>query len=134
MIETSSSGGIQVHLVRWLFPFINGLGLGVLAMLLHEWGHIAAALVLGVPVKSVGIRWNKGLYTVREAGTVQQNALIAAAGPFVNFLLIATEPWFPLFSMANFCYALANLLPIEGSDGFRIAGCWQQMRARNDAR
>lgn len=121
----------MIHLTHFLFPFFNGLALGVFAMVVHEWGHIAAALVLGVPVKSVGIRWNKGLYTVREPGTVQQNALIAAAGPFVNFLLIGTEPWFPLFSLANFCYALANMLPIDGSDGFRIAECWRTMRARN---
>jgi len=120
-----------MHLVRWFYPFLNGFCLGVLAMILHEWGHIVTALVLGVPVKSVGIRWNKGLYTVRETGSVQQNALIAAAGPFVNLLLIGTEPWFPLFSLANFCYALANMLPIEGSDGFRIAECWRAMRARN---
>jgi Zn-dependent protease len=119
--------------VRWLYPFIHGLGLGLLAMFLHECGHIAASLTLGVPVKRVGIRWAKGMYTVREAGTVQQNALIASAGPFVNFLLIATGPWFPLFSLANFCFALANMLPIEGSDGFRIADCWRQMRERSSA-
>jgi Zn-dependent protease len=120
--------------VRWLVPFMNGLGLGLLAMFLHECGHIAAALAMGVPVKQVGIRWSRGLYTIRETGTVQQNALIAAAGPFVNLLLIATGPWFPLFGLANFCYALANMLPIEGSDGYRIAGCWQQMREGDGTR
>jgi len=120
-----------MHLAHWLYPFVNGLGLGVIAMLLHECGHIAAALALGVQIKNVGLRWNRGLYTVREAGSLQQNVLIAAAGPFVNFLLVATEPWFPLFSMANFCFALANMLPIDGSDGVRIAECWRQMRGGN---
>lgn len=115
-------------LMHWVFAFLNGLGIGVLAMLLHEAGHIAAALALGVRVKNVGIQWNKGLYTVRESGSCQQNLLIALAGPFVNLLLVATEPWLPVFSMANFCYALANMLPIEGSDGFRVAACWRNIR------
>jgi Zn-dependent protease len=46
----------------------------------------------------------------------------------VNLLLTGLQPWFPLFGMANFCYALANMLPIDGSDGFRVAACWRQIR------
>lgn len=122
------AGGGAVYLVYWLFPFCNGLGLGVLAMLLHECGHLIAAFALGVRVKDVGMKWNKGLYTVRSQGTPYQNLAIAVAGPLVNLLLIATGPRMPLFSMANFCYALANMLPIEGSDGFRVAACWRQIR------
>jgi Zn-dependent protease len=118
-----------MHLVQWLGPFVAGLGLGVLAMILHECGHLATALALGVRVKHVGLKWNKGIYTIRERGTVHQNLLIAMAGPSVNLLLIITGPWFPVFSLANFCYALANMLPIEGSDGYRIAACWRQIRA-----
>lgn len=117
-----------MHLLQWFYPFLNGLGIGVLAMLLHECGHIAAALILGVHVKNVGFRWNKGLYTVREPGSLFQNLLIAMAGPLANLLLVATEPWLPVFSMANFCYALANMLPIDGSDGFRVAACWRELR------
>lgn len=119
--------------MQWFCPFLNGFGLGVIAMLLHEGGHIAAAFVLGVRVKNVGIKWNKGLYTVRDAGSTYQNLLIAAAGPFVNLLLIACQPWLPLFSMANFCYALANMLPIDGSDGLRVAGCWRKLREGHGA-
>lgn len=117
-----------MHLLRWIYPFLNGLGIGMLAMLLHECGHIVAALVLGVHVKTVGVKWNKGLYIVRQPGSLSENLLIAMAGPLVNLLLVATEPWLPIFSMANFCYALANMLPIEGSDGFRVAACWRQLR------
>jgi stage IV sporulation protein FB len=111
-----------------LHPFFSGIALGLIAMVLHECGHVAAAVVLGIRIKRVGLQWNKGVFTVRESGTVHQNLLIALAGPSVNLLLIATEPWFPVFSLANFCYALANMLPIEGSDGFRVAGCWRQIR------
>lgn len=47
-----------------------------------------------------------------------------AGGARVNLLLIATKPWIPIFSLANFCYALANMLPIEGPTDFesRLAG------------
>lgn len=118
-----------MQIVRWFYPFFNGLGLGVIAMILHECGHLAAAAALGVRVKDVGMKWNKGLYTVREQGTDHQNLLIAMAGPGVNLLLVITAPWFPIFSLANFCYALANVLPIEGSDGYRIAACWRRIRS-----
>lgn len=116
-----------MHL-KWFYPFFLGLGVGLIAMVLHECGHIVAALGLGVRVKRVGIEWNKGLFTVRDQGTVRQNLVIALAGPFVNMLLIGSEPWYPVLALANLCYALANMLPIEGSDGFRIAACWRRIR------
>lgn len=99
-------------------------------MVLHEFGHVAAAFLFGVRVKKLGIQWNKGIYTVREKGTVRQSLLIALAGPFTNFILLLTTPWFPTFGLANFCYALANTLPIEGSDGFRVAACWREIREK----
>lgn len=117
-----------MHLMWWFYSFVSGLDIGVLAMLLRECGHLAAALALGVHVKNVGVKWNKGIYTVREPGSLSQNLLIALAGPFVNLLLIMTGPWLPVFGMANFCYELANMLPIEGSDGFRVAACWRELR------
>ena len=117
-----------MHFILWFCPFFSGLGLGLIAMVLHEAGHLVAALALGVRIKKIGIQWHKGLFTIREQGTVQQNLLIAMAGPFVNLLLVAFGPWYPVFGLANFCYALANMLPIEGSDGFRIATCWRRIR------
>ena len=113
--------------IKWLEPFFSGLALGVAAMVLHECGHLAVAAALGVRVKKVGLHW-KGLYTVREQGSVYQNLLIALGGPLVNLLMILSEPWHPVFCLANFCFALANMLPIEGSDGFRVAACWRQIR------
>src|SRR5579871_1619653 len=119
----------MVHfVVRFFLPFVNGMAMGLLAMTLHECGHLGAAAALGVRVKRVGIDWKKGFFTVREQGTVHQNLMIALAGPFVNLCLFVLEPWFPLFTLANFCCALANMLPIEGSDGFRVAECWRRIR------
>lgn len=119
---------MHINLIGLFQPVLFGFGMGVLAMALHECGHLAAAAALGVRVKRVGVQWKKGFFTVRERGTVHQNLLIALAGPFVNLLLIVVEPWFPLFSLANLCCVLANMLPIDGSDGFRVAECWRQIR------
>ena len=118
-----------MSVVRWLFPFTQGLGFGILAMLLHESGHLLAALIVGLRIRNVGMKWNKGLYTIREQGTPLQNLIVAAAGPLTNILLCSTARWAHTFALANFCYAIANTLPIEGSDGFRIARCWQQIRS-----
>jgi Zn-dependent protease len=118
--------------IRWFQPVMEGFALGVIAMILHECGHLAAATALGVRVKRVGIQW-RGIFTVREKGTVRQNLLIALVGPFVNLLLIVVGPWFPLFSMANICCVLANMLPMSGSDGFRVAECWRDMREGESA-
>ena len=115
-------------LIGLFLPFLKGTALGLIAMSLHECGHMGAAAALGVRVKRVGIDWKKGFFTVREKGTDQQNLVIALAGPFVNLCLLVLEPWCPLFSLANFSCALANMLPIDGSDGFRVAECWRRMR------
>jgi Zn-dependent protease len=122
---------MQSARLEWFFPFFQGLLVGLAAMFLHEGGHIATAIGLGVKVKKVGIQWNKGVYTVREKGPLNKNLLIALAGPLTNVLLIPTCYWSPMFGLANFCYAIANLLPVEGSDGSRILGCWQEMRKKN---
>jgi Zn-dependent protease len=113
--------------VEWFFPFIHGLFMGLAAMLLHEAAHLLAALALGVRVKKVGLKWNKGIYTVREAGPPGKNVLIAFAGPLMNIVLILLWRWSPTLGLANFCYALANLVPIEGSDGSRIIQCLIQL-------
>src|SRR5579863_8282565 len=96
-----------------LWQFLTGMFLGLLAMVLHECGHLIAALVLGVRVTRVGLKWDKGMYVVRDRGTVHQNLLIALAGPLVNLLLVALQPWYPMFALANACCVLANVLPIE---------------------
>ena len=122
---------MQLVKLAWFFPFFHGLLLGLIAMIFHECAHLVCALALGVRVKKVGILWNKGIYTVREAGSPGKNVLIALAGPLANMLLVSFWLLSPTFGLANFCYALANLLPIEGSDGSRIVNCWMQMRKKH---
>jgi|HubBroStandDraft_5_1064220.scaffolds.fasta_scaffold135013_2 Zn-dependent protease len=115
---------------HWFFPVVEGMGLGLVAMVLHEVGHIVAAICLGVDVKKVGFGW-KGIYTVRASGTPAKNLLVSLAGPVTNLLLILSWFWWPTFGMANLCVGFVNLLPIEGSDGLRVWRCWEQMHEKN---
>ena len=112
----------------WFIPFFDGLFLGLLAMAVHEAGHIVMARAVGIKVRRVGFGW-KGMYTVREAGPPVKNMLVSFAGPLVNLLLILCWPWWPIFGLANFCCGVANLLPIQGSDGDRIVQCWRDTRS-----
>jgi Zn-dependent protease len=119
--------GASLHLV-WFYPVFQGFVLGLLAMLLHEAGHLLAALALGIKIKSVALRW-KGLATVREAGPPDKNLLVSLAGPFTNVLLLLLWHWSPRFGLANLCFAAVNLLPINGSDGDRALNCLEIMQS-----
>jgi stage IV sporulation protein FB len=94
--------------------------MGIPAMLLHEFGHIAAALMCGVKVKKVGLS-RTGLYTVREPGPKWANLCVSLAGPLFNLALaIAMRDILPGFAWVNLIACLYNLLPIPHSDGRRI--------------
>lgn len=103
------------------------MGLGVLATLLHEAGHLVAARCVGVRIRRVGLGW-KGVYVVREAGPLWKNLLVSLAGPFTNLLVSLICHRRAGFSLANLCIGLVNLLPIEGSDGDRILGYLEKSR------
>jgi Zn-dependent protease len=114
-------------ILQWFFPVFEGCFLGLLAMALHEAGHLLAATALGLKVKAIGFN-RKGLYTVREAGSPAKNLIVTLAGPATNILLFLLWPLVPMFSVANLCFIFANLLPIEGSDGERALKCWRDWR------
>jgi Zn-dependent protease len=122
-----------MQVLRWLFPFFQGLLVGILAMLFHELGHLIAAPLVGIKIKRVGLTW-KGLYTLREHGTAERNLLVSLAGPLMNLALLALWPLWPKLGLANFCFAFFNILPIEGSDGERVWKCWRQMKRDRAAR
>lgn len=103
----------------WFIPVFQGIAFGVCAMLLHEAGHLGVALCLGVRIRRVGLDW-KGVYVVREAGPLWKNLLVSCAGPCINLLLSLFLYQYEGFGIANLCFGLVNLLPIEGSDGARI--------------
>lgn len=122
-----------MHVVRWLLPFFQGLLVGVIAMTLHELGHLLAAPLVGIKVRTVGFGW-KGLYTLREPGPPSKNILVSLAGPLTNILLLPFWHLSPKLGLANLCFAFFNILPIEGSDGERIWKCWRQIKRERASR
>ena len=112
---------------RWLVPMINGMLFGLLAMVLHEIGHMCVALGLGMNVKRVGLCW-KGMYTVREAGPPEKNLQVSLAGALTNLALVPLWSFSPIFGLANLFCGVTNLLPIPGSDGARALRCLREMR------
>jgi len=88
------------------------------SMLLHEAGHVAAALFFGITVRRMG--WSrKGMYIVRESGPPVANLMVTLAGPFANLLMACAWPVSRPFAVINLIFGLTNLLPITGSDGAR---------------
>jgi Zn-dependent protease len=115
-------------LTHWLLSLAGTMFLGISAMVLHEFGHLATSLMVGIKVKSVGMCM-KGMYIVREAGSPMKNLLVSLAGPLTNVALILLF-WHvsTTFTLANLCLAICNLAPVRGSDGDRAWACLQQMQ------
>lgn len=116
--------------LAWFIPVFRGMGYGVLAMFLHEAGHLIVAFLLGLRIYRFGVNW-KGMYVVREAGSLASNLLVSLAGPVTNLLLSFAWYHAASFSLANLCFGLVNLLPIQGSDGERIFESIEEAKRRS---
>ena len=113
---------------HWVLSMIGTMSLGIIALVLHEFGHLVTSLMVGIKVKSVGMCM-KGMYIVREAGSPVKNLMISLAGPLTNVALILLF-WnaSTKFVVANLCFAVFNLVPLKGSDGDRALLCIEQMQ------
>lgn len=124
--------------------------LSLAAALLHELGHLGAALLLGIrPAKitvgAIGARMGFSVPLL----AYRHELLIAAAGPGVNLLCIPPCLWgirrlgnlegageyLLFFAAASFVLAAVNLLPLRTFDGGRILGalcalCFGDLAAR----
>lgn len=122
---------MHFFLSPWFISLAGTLFLGLSAMILHEFGHLATSLMVGIKVKSIGLCM-KGMYIVREAGSPAKNMLVSLAGPLTNVALILMF-WghSPKFVLANMCLAICNLAPVTGSDGDRVMHCIEQMQREN---
>ena len=119
---------MHVFLSPWFISLAGTSFLGLSAMILHEFGHLATSLMVGIRVKSVGLCM-KGMYIVREAGSPMKNLLVSLAGPLTNVALILIF-WghSPKFVLANMCLAICNLAPVRGTDGDRALRCLEEMQ------
>jgi Zn-dependent protease len=110
---------------------LSGLRLGlavgaalVVSLLLHEVGHMLAAIMLRVPVREFGLCL-RGAYNCRAyAGRRRGEVLISAAGPLMNLFLVLPLLYLPVIgtklALCNLMICVVNLLPLPSSDGLRI--------------
>jgi membrane-associated protease RseP (regulator of RpoE activity) len=114
----------------------------VLAMLIHELGHLVAARLCGVSATELGIGWGPRLCGVRIGGVelklhalpvgayvrldmeelqrrrLSRQVFILLAGILVNLTaaVLARGTW---FGAMNFLLAATNLLPLYQQDGWK---------------
>lgn len=87
---------------------------------LHEGGHLLAMFLCDVKVHTLRLRAS-GAVISADAMPYWKELLVAAAGPFVNLLLLlASTRNNALMAVVNLCLFVYNLLPIYPLDGGRI--------------
>jgi Zn-dependent protease len=125
------SGGLLIAIVVALaikdLGFANGVLAGLLviaSLLVHELAHATAALLFDVPVYRIGIKFVGAYIHRKHARRPAHDVIIAACGPLSSLLLTAGCFFLPTFGVWlaewNFGIALLNLLPLPGTDGYRI--------------
>lgn len=117
----------------------------LLAVLLHEGGHLLAMARYAALPKAVRLR--AGRVAIEKSGRllgVKEELGIAAAGPLANLLGAGAGLLFytasglieaALFGAVHMLFALFNLLPVTGLDGGTVCfllfmGKWGEERAR----
>lgn len=102
-------------------------------VLVHEMGHVCAALLFGITVKSVQLLPFGGVAVIEDHGrlTASREIGIALAGPLQNVMMIlialglqqadiGSSAFLAYFIQANAIIALFNLLPVLPLDGGKI--------------
>ncbi len=116
----------------------------LLAVILHELGHIAAARTLGVRFRRLRVSRTGLCLITSEAGfSSYDNELICALGGPVagalsalvaralGSLLPCLLPFVQEFIPLSLALALLNLLPLRGFDGARILTCFLSCHHRH---
>ena len=105
--------------------------LTLLAVCIHEMGHVIAAKLAGVQLKGFFVDSLGARLTLGDAGlSYQKEILICSAGPVANVLSVllikctgAAGSNASFFLSVSLALALLNLLPIRGFDGGRTFYC-----------
>ena len=102
----------------------KGSGAMVLSTLaactLHELGHLAAALALGIPVKGFALTATGPRLTLLRRCPLWQEVTVLLAGPAVNLLLsplLCRSPALRLTGAMGLLLGCFNLLPLPVLDG-----------------
>jgi stage IV sporulation protein FB len=130
LMAVAAAAGLFVELVT-LFVIV----------VIHELGHVAAALHYGWRIREIQLLPFGGVAEVEEAGTipVRQETVVALAGPLQNAWLAlsgwamgqagwADRAWSADFAAANVWIGLFNLLPFLPLDGGKLMQAWLSLR------
>lgn len=122
-------------LISYLLSFI-------IALLLHELGHLAAARVCRVPAPEFGLGWGRRLFGFRfgsveyklhalplgayvrldiaelQRRSISQQVLVLLAGIIVNLIAATLAAGTP-FGTINLLLAATNILPLYQQDGWK---------------
>ncbi len=128
--------GIRINLlvpVGLMFLFLlNGVGATaviLLAAILPECGHVAAACLCGVGVERLDVELWGGRMYYGGMNAYSKELVIALGGIAANFifaplgLISAFGIYGKLFFFACLCYGLVNIIPAKTLDGGEVLRC-----------
>ena len=123
-LEASPGFLLLLGLLFWLDEGVGLLPWGLLACLLHELGHITAAIALSGHVERLSLTAVGAELSIRydRPLTYGQDSLVALAGPAANLLsgALALALGWELAAALTLAVGLFNLLPILPLDGGRV--------------
>lgn len=121
------ASGILILPLEWLLSWL-------IAVSVHEIGHLLALLCLGIPIYEIEI----GLFGARISTDLMlpaQELVAAASGPVMSLSLVLFASDMPLTALIGLTQGVFNLLPIYPLDGGRMArGLINLMLARFNGR
>ncbi|RKD23902.1 hypothetical protein BEP19_05605 [Ammoniphilus oxalaticus] len=131
---------LKIHPFFWLIAIAaaaTGQFMALITLfaivIMHELGHVFAALAVGWRVTSIELLPFGGVAKVDEGGSTKaaDEVIVALAGPFVNVVMIVIgygfwrfgiwgDAWSEFFLTGNALIAGFNLLPIWPLDGGKV--------------
>lgn len=129
-IRLSFSGALMVVALFFTHSYLSIAA--IIASIIHELGHVAAAKLCQIPLKELRLGiFGASLTPAKAIYSYKKEILFAISGPLINivsviFIILSfnTENSFlELFTEASLFLGILNLLPIIDFDGGRILFC-----------
>ncbi len=105
-----------------------GAGITILAMVIHELGHLICIFLMNGRLEAPKSAFNGLRIMGQQYFSYPEQMLQYASGPLFNFIAAAIMPlcaglneYSETFIAINLATAVSNLLPIDGYDGYRLA-------------
>lgn len=96
--------------LKWMIAWL-------LAVALHEMGHVIACLLCGGRIQSVHIGVSGA--KIEAVGLSYGKQLVASlAGPITGLFTVAFCKWIPMTAMLSTIHSAYNLFPLAGLDGY----------------